>query len=94
MPNPPASSASLPALQTAYERDLATLGKINQIAKLLARAEDSPLSSKTVFYFEEASAPYKSLNDRLVQLMLERDILLINYTDDFPQVIEIKKADP
>jgi capsular exopolysaccharide synthesis family protein len=81
----------LTALQTTHERDLVTLGKVNQIAKLLARAEDSPLSSKTVFYFEEASAPYKSLNDRLVQLMLERDLLLINYTDDFPQVVEIKK---
>ena len=78
-------------IQTAYERDLATLSKINKIAKLLARAEDSPLSSKTIFYFEEASAPYKSLNDRLVQLMLERDILLINYTENFPQVVEIKK---
>ena len=30
------------------------------------RAEDRPLSSSS-FYFEEASAPYKSLNERLVQ---------------------------
>lgn len=81
----------LSVLKTAHDRDLATLDRINQIAKLLDRAEDSPLSSKDVFYFEEASAPYKSLNDRLVQLMMERDLLLINYTDDFPQVIEIKK---
>ena len=73
------------------DRDLETLSKIDNITKLLARAEDSPLSSKTIFYFEEASAPYKSLNDRLVQLMLERDIFLINYTENFPQVIEIKK---
>ncbi len=81
----------LSALKTAHDRDLANLGRINEIAKLLDRAEDSPLSSKNVFYFDEASAPYKSLNDRLVQLMMERDLLLINYTDDFPQVIEIKK---
>lgn len=78
-------------IQATNDRDLATLSKINNIAKLLARAEDSPLSSKTIFYFEEASAPYKSLNDRLVQLMLERDIHLINYTENFPQVVEIKK---
>jgi succinoglycan biosynthesis transport protein ExoP len=78
-------------MQATYERDLATLGKINQIAKLLTQAEERPLSSKTFFYIEEASAPYKSLNDRLVQLMLERDILLINYTENFPQVVEIKK---
>ena len=78
-------------LQATNDRDLVTLSKINNIAKLLARAEDSPLSSKTIFYFEEASAPYRSLNDRLVQLMLERDIHLINYTENFPQVVEIKK---
>jgi polysaccharide biosynthesis transport protein len=83
--------SQLSGLQTTNDRDLATLAKINQIAKLLAQAEDRPLSSKTSFYTEEASAPYKSLNDRLVQLMLERDILLINYTENFPQVVEIKK---
>lgn len=81
----------LQALQTLHERDQATLAKMAEISRLLARAEESPLSSKNVFYFEEASAPYKNLNERLVQLMLERDLLLINYTDEFPQVIEIKK---
>jgi uncharacterized protein involved in exopolysaccharide biosynthesis len=78
-------------LQARFTRDQATLSRINEVAKLLARAEDSPLSSKTIYYFEEASSPYKGFNDRLVQLMLERDLLLINYTDNFPQVIEIKK---
>jgi len=78
-------------MQATNDRDLAMLSKIDNIAKLLAGAEDRPLSSKTIFYFEEAAAPYKSLNDRLVQLMLERDILLINYTENFPQVVEIKK---
>lgn len=79
------------ALQTAYDRDLAIQSRIRDIAVTLERAEDRPLSSKNSFYFEEGSSPYKSLNERLVQLMLERDILLINYTENFPQVIEIKK---
>ena len=86
-----ALAARLNTLRAAHDRDQATLGRINEIVKLLDQAEGSPLSSKNVFYFEEASAPYKSLNEKLVQLMLERDLLLINYTDDFPQVIEIKK---
>ncbi len=81
----------LTTLQAANERHLATLNRIEHIAKVLERAEETPLSSKNVFYFEEASIPYKNLNDRLVQLMLERDILLLNYTDDFPQVMEVKK---
>ncbi len=40
-----------------HDRDLAVIDKIGEIEKLLARAENNPLSSKTVFYFEEASAP-------------------------------------
>ncbi len=79
------------ALQSAYDRDVATQNRIRETLTALERAEDRPLGSKTSFYFEEASGPYKSLNERLVQLMLERDILLINYTENFPQVIEIKK---
>ncbi|RPH52464.1 MAG: polysaccharide biosynthesis tyrosine autokinase [Desulfobacteraceae bacterium] len=78
-------------LQTKKVQDLATYGKIHEILNALARAEKSPLSSKTIFYFEEASAPYKSLNDRLVQLLLDRDIMLITYTENFPQVIETRK---
>ena len=90
-PQSAALTSQLANLQAVRDRDQATLSKIDQIAALLARAEGTPLSSKTVFYFEEASSPYKALNDRLVQLMLERDVLLINYTDLFPQVVEIKK---
>lgn len=78
-------------IQVSNERDLVILGKINRMVKLLDQAEDRPLSSKNFFYIEEASAPYKSLNDRLVQLMMDRDLLLINYTENFPQVVEIKK---
>lgn len=78
-------------LQTKKLQYLATSGKINEILNALARAEKNPLSSKTIFYFEEASAPYKNLNDRLVQLMMDRDIILITYTENFPQAIEIRK---
>ncbi|MHB9099410.1 MAG: GumC family protein, partial [Syntrophales bacterium] len=78
-------------LKARYERDQAVIGRIGEIEKLLARAESNPLTSQTVFYLEAASTLYKNLNDRLVQLMLDRDILLINYTENYPQVIEIKK---
>ncbi|MBI4633952.1 MAG: AAA family ATPase [Deltaproteobacteria bacterium] len=78
-------------VETRNRQNLVTLGRIKDIEQLLARAVNNPLSSETVFYLEEASTAYKGLNDRLVQLMLNRDILLINYTDEFPQVIEIKK---
>ena len=57
---------------------------------MLDEAEHTPLTSKLSFYFEEASPPYKTLDDRLVKLLLERDTLLITYTDEFPQVRAIK----
>ena len=77
-------------LQAAYDIDSSTLQKISGVEKILATAEDKHLTSKTSFYFDEATPIYKNLNDRLVQLMLERDTLLITYTENFPQIQEIK----
>jgi len=78
-------------IKTRYDRDQIAIGKLGEIEKLLAQAETTALTSQTAFYIEEASTLYKNLNDRLVQLMLDRDILLINYTESYPQVIEINK---
>ncbi len=78
-------------LQAAYDIDTSTLQKIDAVEKILATAENKYLTSKTAFYFDEATPIYKNLNDRLVQIMLERDTLLLTYTEDFPQIQEIKK---
>jgi capsular exopolysaccharide synthesis family protein len=78
-------------LQAAYDIDSSTLQKINAVEKILATAENKYLTSKTAFYFDEATPIYKSLNDKLVQTMLERDTLLLTYTENFPQIQEIKK---
>ncbi|MEI8174218.1 MAG: GNVR domain-containing protein, partial [Deltaproteobacteria bacterium] len=49
------------------------------------------MTSKTSFYVDDAPTIYKGLNDRLVQLIMERDTLLLTYTENFPQVKELKK---
>jgi len=77
--------------QAAYDLDTSTLQKINAVEKIIATAENKYLTSKTAFYFDEATPIYKSLNDKLVQIMLERDTLLLTYTENFPQIQEIKK---
>ncbi len=77
-------------LQAAYDIDSSILKKIDAVERVLATAEDKPLTSKTSFYFDEATPIYKNLNDRLVQFMLERDTLLITYTENFPQIQDIK----
>ncbi|MGD1152461.1 MAG: polysaccharide biosynthesis tyrosine autokinase [Syntrophales bacterium] len=86
-----ATLAQSSKLQAAYDLDTSTLQKINAVEKILASAENKYLTSKTAFYFDEATPIYKSMNDRLVQLMLERDTLLLTYTENFPQIQEIKK---
>jgi len=78
-------------LQTVYEKLVSDNEKINNIQKYLEMAKGKPLTSKTSFYINEASGLYKSLNDRLVKLMLKRDSLLLTYTENFPQVVEINK---
>lgn len=79
------------ALQTGYEKSVETYEKINDIEKQLQRAGDRPLTSKISFYIKEAPGLYQSLNNRLVQLMLKRDSLLLIYTEKYPQVVEINE---
>jgi len=79
------------SLQVAYEKSLKDFETVSMIERELERSKDSPLTSKNSFYINEASSLYKNLNDRLVQLMLNRDSLLLIYTEEFPQVVEINK---
>jgi capsular exopolysaccharide synthesis family protein len=81
----------LQAMQASYDKALVNAQKVAEIRRILDRAEATPLGSKTSFYLEDAPATYKSFNDKLVQLMLERDTLLKTYTDLYPQVAEIRK---
>ncbi len=81
----------LGSYQTAHDKAVADLNKIQDVSDQLARAETQPFTSKISFYLDEATPTYKSLNDRLLQLLMDRDTLLITYTENYPQVVEIKK---
>ncbi|MEA3279103.1 MAG: polysaccharide biosynthesis tyrosine autokinase [Thermodesulfobacteriota bacterium] len=83
--------AQLSSLQVAYEKAHESRQKLETTIKLLIEAKNKPLTSETSFYINEASTLYKSLNDRLVKLMLERDTLLLIYTEKYPQVVEMNK---
>jgi len=78
-------------LQTALDQDTSTLQKINEISRTIEKAEENPLTSKTSFYVDDAPTMYKGLNDRLIQLIMDRDTLLQTYTEKFPQIVEIRK---
>ena len=79
------------SLQAIYEKSMSANEKVRKVQKYLEGAKDKPLTSKTSFYINEASSLYKNLNDRLVQLMLKRDSLLLIYTEKYPQVVEINE---
>jgi capsular exopolysaccharide synthesis family protein len=79
------------ALETQHEKLLADYQQISKVELLLEKSADKPLTTKTSYYINEASSLYKNLNDRLVQLMLKRDSLLLVYTERYPQIVEINK---
>ena len=81
----------LQTLQASYDKALVNAQKVAEIRRVLDRAQSTPLGSKANFYLEDAPVTYKSFNERLVQLMLERDTLLKTYTELYPQVAEIRK---
>jgi capsular exopolysaccharide synthesis family protein len=77
-------------LQEAYEQKKTVLERKNLVLGVLNDADNKPMTSDRLFYYEGMSGGYKALADQLVQLLLQRDMLLLNYTDKFPRVQEIK----
>jgi capsular exopolysaccharide synthesis family protein len=77
-------------LKETYDQKKTVFEKENLVLQVLKDAEDNSMTSDRVFYYEGMSGGYKILADQLVQLLLQRDMLLLNYTDRFPRVQEIK----
>lgn len=84
-------TAQMANLQAAYDRETTNLEQVIQMSRFIKGAENRNLTSDRAFTFSGATAAYNSLNEKLVQLMLQRDMLLLAYTENFPQVIELKK---
>ncbi len=73
-----------------YDQDKSVYQRAISIRRLLNDAENSSITSDKIFYFEGMSRGYSGLTDHLVQLLLQRDMLLLSYTDNFPKVVELK----
>ncbi|MBW2340262.1 MAG: hypothetical protein JRF50_07940 [Deltaproteobacteria bacterium] len=91
----PAQSANLLARVNSLETKLAEAVQakmeLQDVLKRIKKASSHPLSSKKSYSSDKASTLYRRLNPRLVDLMLKRDSLLIEYTSSHPQVVEIDK---
>ena len=91
----PAQSSSLLARLNRLEIKLTDTVEakmeLDDVLIRVKKASRQPLSSKKSFSAEKASALYEKLNARLVDLMLKRDSLLIQYTASHPLVVEVDK---
>ncbi len=65
--------------------------ELGAVVTRIKGASSLPLSSKRSFSSDKAPALYQRLNSNLVDLMLKRDSLLIQYTSYHPQVVELDK---
>jgi len=73
-----------------YDQQKSIYQRANSTRRLLNNAENRPMTSDKIIYYEGMSRGYRDLTEYLVQLLLQRDMLLLSYTDNFPKVIELK----
>ncbi len=71
-----------------------TLEVERELEDIVRRVNEAPgrtPSSRKSFFSEKTTDLYKKLNSRLIDLMIQRDTLLVQYTTAHPHVIEIDK---
>ncbi len=73
-----------------YDQQKSIYQRANSIRRLLTDAENRKMTSDKIYYYEGMSRGYRDLMEYLVQLLLQRDMLLLSYTNKFPKVIELK----
>ncbi|MEE8300677.1 MAG: polysaccharide biosynthesis tyrosine autokinase, partial [Desulfatiglandales bacterium] len=77
------------SLETRLFSTMEARRELKDVMERINEASSKPLDLKGSFSSEKASALYIKLNSRLIDLMLERDTLLVQYTSSHPQIIEI-----
>ncbi|MFB0522039.1 MAG: GumC family protein [Desulfatiglandales bacterium] len=65
--------------------------ELEDVMNRIKEAPSNPLSSTKSFSSEKASALYQKLNSRLIDLMIKRDALLVQFTSSHPQLVEVNK---
>ncbi|MFH1674142.1 MAG: polysaccharide biosynthesis tyrosine autokinase [Pseudomonadota bacterium] len=79
-------------LTTAEAEHMKVMKAIEEMSFMFGRlkyAKNKPITTKESFYINEASTLYKNLNAKLVALLLEKDTLLLTYTEEYPKIKEI-----
>jgi len=79
------------SVETRLAATMEARKELEVVMKKMKEASGNPLSSRQAFSSEKASAIYQKLNSRLIDLMIEIDTLLVQYTSSHPEVIETDK---
>lgn len=80
---------TLSRVEADYQKFVRARQEIEDLLVSLTQVQNKPLTAQQSFYSNEASTLYKNLNDKLVNLLVERDTLLLTYTQDYPEVREL-----
>jgi len=79
------------SVETRLAATIEARKELEDVMKKIKEASSHPLSSREAFSSEKASALYQKLNSRLIDLVIKKDTLLVQYTSSHPEVIEIEK---
>jgi len=79
------------ALETRLAETLETEGELHDIVRRIKEAPGLIPSLRESFFSERTTDFYKKLNSRLIDLMIQRDTLLVQFTTAHPDVIEVDK---
>ncbi len=79
------------ALEARLAETVEAERELDDIARKIKEAPGYTSSSAESFFSEKTTELYKKLNSRLIDLMIQRDTLLVQYTTAHPHVIEVDK---
>lgn len=76
--------------EAEYLRTSGAAEEMESMFNRLQAVQNKSLTVKENFAFDSAPSLYTSLNNKLVTLLLNKDTLLLTYTEQHPEVIEIE----
>ncbi len=79
------------ALEDRLSETLEAERELDDIERRIKEAPSYTSSPTESFFSEKTTDLYKKLNSRLIDLMIQRDTLLVQYTTAHPRIIEVDK---
>jgi tyrosine-protein kinase Etk/Wzc len=75
--------------ESAYDETVDRISEIEKVLRAMTAAEDKPVAISGVLFSASRPSPLIGLRDKLSELLLKRQNLLIHLTSKHPQVLEV-----